>query len=101
MLRFGRDLQHLQPQLATQLRDRKLAHIERTGAAVVATGNVGCIMQLRAGGSLPVVHTVELLDWACGGPRPAAAAARLAQALVARHRALGAARELAALRQVF
>jgi glycolate oxidase iron-sulfur subunit len=62
----------LQPQIATQLRDRKLAHIERTGATVVATGNVGCIMQLRCGGSLPVVHTVELLDWACGGPRPAA-----------------------------
>jgi glycolate oxidase iron-sulfur subunit len=60
----------LQPQLATQLRDRKLAHIERTGASVVATGNVGCIMQLRSGSSTPVVHTVELLDWACGGPRP-------------------------------
>jgi glycolate oxidase iron-sulfur subunit len=64
----------LQPQIATQLRDRKLANIERTGAGVVATGNVGCIMQLRSGTSLPVVHTVELLDWACGGPRPAALA---------------------------
>jgi len=64
----------LQPQIATQLRERKLANIERTGAAVVATGNVGCIVQLQAGGarSMPVVHTVELLDWACGGPRPAA-----------------------------
>jgi glycolate oxidase iron-sulfur subunit len=62
----------LQPQIATQLRDRKLANIERTGARIIATGNVGCIMQLRCGGSLPVVHTVELLDWACGGPRPAA-----------------------------
>jgi glycolate oxidase iron-sulfur subunit len=62
----------LQPQIATQLRDRKLENIQRTGASVIATGNVGCIMQLRAGGALPVVHTVELLDWACGGPRPAA-----------------------------
>ena len=62
----------LQSKIATQLRDRKLAHIDRTGAEVVATGNVGCIMQLRSGSSLPVVHTVELLDWACGGPRPAA-----------------------------
>jgi glycolate oxidase iron-sulfur subunit len=62
----------LQPQIATQLRERKLANIERTGAAVIATGNVGCIVQLQAGGSsMPVVHTVELLDWACGGPRPA------------------------------
>jgi len=62
----------LQPQIATQLRDRKLANIARTGAQVVATGNVGCIMQLATAASLPVVHTVELLDWACGGPRPAA-----------------------------
>ena len=60
----------LQPQIASQLRDRKLANIERTGAGVVATGNVGCIMQLRSGSAMPVVHTVELLDWACGGPRP-------------------------------
>jgi glycolate oxidase iron-sulfur subunit len=62
----------LQPQIAGQLRDRKLAHIERTGASVIATGNVGCILQLRSGSALPVVHTVELLDWACGGARPAA-----------------------------
>jgi len=61
----------LQPQIATQLRARKLANIERTGAAVIATGNVGCIVQLQGGSSMPVVHTVELLDWACGGPRPA------------------------------
>ena len=60
----------LQPQIAAQLRDRKLANIERTGASVVATGNVGCIMQLRSASSMPVIHTVELLDWACGGPRP-------------------------------
>jgi glycolate oxidase iron-sulfur subunit len=64
----------LQPQIATQLRDRKLANIDRTGASVIATGNVGCILQLRSGSALPVVHTVELLDWACGGPRPAALA---------------------------
>jgi len=59
----------LQPELATQLRHRKLANIELTGAAVVASGNIGCIQQM-APGSLPVVHTVELLDWATGGPRP-------------------------------
>ena len=62
----------LQPQIATQLRERKLANIGRTGADVIATGNVGCIVQLQGGSSSPVVHTVELLDWACGGPRPAA-----------------------------
>jgi glycolate oxidase iron-sulfur subunit len=61
----------LQPELAGRLRERKLAHIARTGAEVVATGNVGCITQLAARGAA-IVHTVELLDWATGGPRPPA-----------------------------
>jgi glycolate oxidase iron-sulfur subunit len=61
----------LQPELATKLRDRKLANIERTGAAIVAAGNIGCITQLASGGR-PVVHTIELLDWATGGPKPEA-----------------------------
>jgi glycolate oxidase iron-sulfur subunit len=64
----------LQPELATRLRDRKLGEIGRTGASVVATGNIGCITQLAAGGAVGVVHTVELLDWATGGPRPPALA---------------------------
>ena len=53
-----------------------LANIARTKADVVATGNVGCITQLAAGarGGVPVVHTVELLDWATGGPLPPALA---------------------------
>jgi glycolate oxidase iron-sulfur subunit len=59
----------LQPNLATQLRDRKLKNIAGTGASVVAAGNIGCIQQITAG-TLPVVHTVELLDWATGGPPP-------------------------------
>ena len=58
----------LQPVLATQLRDRKLANIARTGATVVAAGNIGCIQQIAAG-QLPVVHTVELLDWATAWKR--------------------------------
>jgi glycolate oxidase iron-sulfur subunit len=62
----------LQPEIAARLRERKLANIARTHAAVVATGNVGCITQLAAGGGQPVVHTVELLDWATGGPPPRA-----------------------------
>ena len=62
----------LQPELATRLRDRKVANIARAAADVVATGNIGCITQLRAVASVPVVHTVELLDWATGGPRPGA-----------------------------
>ena len=64
----------LQPELAKRLRDRKVGHIARTGAAVVATGNIGCITQLAAAAGVPVVHTVELLDWATGGPQPPALA---------------------------
>jgi glycolate oxidase iron-sulfur subunit len=60
----------LQPELATRLRDRKLTHVARSGAAIVATGNVGCMLQLSAAAPVPVVHTVQLLDWATGGPRP-------------------------------
>jgi glycolate oxidase iron-sulfur subunit len=52
----------LQPALSAQLRDRKLANVRATGAAAIATGNVGCAMQLGARGELPVFHTVELLD---------------------------------------
>ena len=60
----------LQPELAGQLRDRKARHIARTRADVVATGNIGCITQLQSALDIPVVHTVELLDWALGGPCP-------------------------------
>ena len=65
----------LQPEIAGRLRARKRENLERTAPAVVATGNIGCITQLssRAGEAAgpPVVHTVELLDWAYGGPAPA------------------------------
>ncbi|MCO5160338.1 MAG: glycolate oxidase subunit GlcF [Mesorhizobium sp.] len=60
----------LQPEIAGKLRTRKVANIEATGAAVVATGNIGCMTQISGGTNLPVVHTVELLDWAFGGPKP-------------------------------
>jgi glycolate oxidase iron-sulfur subunit len=62
----------LQPEIAARLRDRKLAHIANTRPDLVATGNIGCITQLAPGCPAPVVHTVELLDWATGGPRPRA-----------------------------
>lgn len=62
----------LQPDLAAKLRDRKAANIARTGAAVVAAGNVGCMAQIAPAVSAVVVHPVELLDWATGGPRPEA-----------------------------
>ncbi|MBX3572524.1 MAG: glycolate oxidase subunit GlcF [Mesorhizobium sp.] len=60
----------LQPEIAGKLRSRKVANIEATGAPLVATGNIGCMTQIGGGTRLPVVHTVELLDWAYGGPRP-------------------------------
>jgi glycolate oxidase iron-sulfur subunit len=60
----------LQPDLAGRLRDRKVANIERLRPDVVAAGNVGCIAQIAAGTALPVVHPVELVDWATGGPAP-------------------------------
>lgn len=60
----------LQPEIATKLRDRKVANIESTQPEMIAAGNIGCITQIGNGTSLPILHTVELLDWATGGPRP-------------------------------
>ncbi len=65
----------LQPEISAQLRDRKVRNLLATGGELVATGNIGCITQIASAAALPVVHTVELLDWAYGGPRPAALAA--------------------------
>ena len=62
----------LQPEIAGMLRDRKLANIATTRPDLIATGNIGCITQLAPGCSVPVVHTVELLDWVTGGPAPKA-----------------------------
>lgn len=62
----------LQPDIATRLRDRKVANIESTAPDFIAAGNIGCITQIASGTGLPVVHTVELLDWATGGPKPPA-----------------------------
>ena len=66
----------LQPEIAGRLRDRKLGNIARTHPDVIATGNIGCIVQLASGTDTPVVHTVELLDWATGGPEPRTMAAQ-------------------------
>ena len=61
----------LQPEISEQLKARKVRNIEATRPDVVATGNIGCMTQIRTGTALPVLHTVELLDWAYGGPKPA------------------------------
>ena len=70
----------LQPELASALRNRKLANIALTRADLVSAGNIGCITHLAGDAPVPVVHTVELLDWATGGPMPAALAGRGASA---------------------
>ncbi|MFO7482772.1 glycolate oxidase subunit GlcF [Oceanibaculum nanhaiense] len=62
----------LQPEIATALRDRKLANIERTQPDIIAAGNLGCMTQIGSGTDIPILHTVELLDWATGGPKPQA-----------------------------
>jgi glycolate oxidase iron-sulfur subunit len=62
----------LQPELARRLRDRKVANIETMHPDVIATGNIGCITQIAGGTNIPILHTVELLDWAYGGPMPRA-----------------------------
>jgi len=62
----------MQPELATSLRDRKIRNIDATGAPVIAAGNIGCMAQIASGTERPLVHTVELLDWATGGPLPPA-----------------------------
>jgi glycolate oxidase iron-sulfur subunit len=61
----------MQPEIAERLRSRKLANINRLGASVLVAGNIGCLTQL-GGEALPTVHTVQMLDWMAGGPKPAA-----------------------------
>jgi glycolate oxidase iron-sulfur subunit len=60
----------LQPDIAGRLRDRKVANIAMVKPDMIAAGNIGCMVQIAGGTSVPVVHTIELLDWATGGPRP-------------------------------
>jgi glycolate oxidase iron-sulfur subunit len=60
----------LQPDIASRLRDRKVANIAMVKPDIIAAGNIGCMVQIAGGTSVPVVHTIELLDWATGGPRP-------------------------------
>jgi glycolate oxidase iron-sulfur subunit len=66
----------LQPELARRLRERKVGNIEKLKPAVIAAGNIGCMTQIATGTAIPVVHTVELIDWATGGPAPEAFAGR-------------------------
>lgn len=60
----------MQPEISAQLKTRKVATLKATMPDVIAAGNIGCMVQIGAGTTIPVVHTVELLDWATGGPVP-------------------------------
>lgn len=60
----------LQPDIANKLRDRKVANIAMIKPDMIAAGNIGCMVQIASGTSVPVMHTIELLDWATGGPQP-------------------------------
>jgi glycolate oxidase iron-sulfur subunit len=71
----------LQPELADRLRKRKVANVEKVRPDVIAAGNIGCITQIAAGTSIPVVHTVELIDWATGGPEPSGLTGRRSPAV--------------------
>ena len=62
----------MQPEISQQLRDRKVRSIEAKNPDIIAAGNIGCMMQIGSASGIPIVHTVELLDWATGGPRPPA-----------------------------
>ena len=61
----------LQPEIAATLKARKVKNLEATKPDVIATGNIGCITQIATGTDVPILHTVELLDWAYGGDKPA------------------------------
>lgn len=60
----------MQPEISGQLKARKCANLAALSPDIIAAGNIGCMMQICSGSAAPVVHTVELLDWATGGPKP-------------------------------
>jgi glycolate oxidase iron-sulfur subunit len=62
----------MQPEISKQLKTRKIQTLEAVKPDIIAAGNIGCMMQIGGGTDIPIVHTVELLDWATGGPKPPA-----------------------------
>jgi glycolate oxidase iron-sulfur subunit len=60
----------LQPEISGKLRERKVQTLEAVKPDVIAAGNIGCMMQIGSGTKIPIVHTVQLVDWATGGPKP-------------------------------
>ncbi len=60
----------MQPEISAQLKERKVRTLEAKSPDIISAGNIGCMMQIGSATDTPIVHTVELLDWATGGPRP-------------------------------
>ena len=60
----------LQGKMAKELLDRKVTNINKVKPDFIAAGNIGCITQIASGTSVPIVHTIELLDWFTGGNKP-------------------------------
>jgi len=69
----------MQPEISKQLKARKVKTLEDKQPDIIAAGNIGCMMQIGGGTEIPVVHSVELLDWATGGPKPPALSGRAPQ----------------------
>ncbi|ENN88930.1 glycolate oxidase protein, subunit F [Rhizobium freirei PRF 81] len=61
----------MQPEISAELKARKVRNLAATKADIIATGNIGCITQIATATGIPILHTVELLDWAYGGDMPA------------------------------
>ncbi|WP_375229232.1 glycolate oxidase subunit GlcF [Roseobacter sp. S98] len=62
----------MQPEISGKLKERKVRTLEARNPDIIAAGNIGCMMQIGSATQVPIVHTVELLDWATGGPKPPA-----------------------------
>lgn len=61
----------MQPEISSELKMRKVETLKARNPDIIAAGNIGCMMQIGSATETPIVHTVELLDWATGGPKPA------------------------------
>ena len=60
----------LQTEIAKKLLQDKIKNIKSINPQIISTGNIGCITQISNGTNIPILHTVELLDWYTGGPKP-------------------------------
>ena len=60
----------LQSDIAKKLLKNKIFNIEKIKPKFITTGNIGCITQISNGTKIPILHTVEIIDWCTGGPKP-------------------------------